>query len=48
MIRDDHIIGNHTIDHKNLAKLTHEKIRQQFIENQELLNRETGEDAQNQ
>src|SRR5271157_2380758 len=45
MIRDGNVLGNHTIDHKNLALLKPEDIRKQFTENQELLNKEIGFEA---
>ena len=45
MIREGNVLGNHTIDHKNLAALKPEEIRKQFAENQELLNKEIGFEA---
>ncbi len=45
MIREGHVLGNHTIDHKNLAKITQDQIIKQLVENQELLNKEIGKEA---
>ncbi len=45
MIKDGHALGNHTVDHKDLAHLTPEKIAREFDENQEMLDRELGKDS---
>lgn len=45
MIQEGHVLGNHAIDHKDLAFLKPEEIRRQFTENQELLNKEIGFEA---
>lgn len=45
LIREGHVLGNHTIDHKNLAALNPGEIKRQFTENQELLNKEIGPEA---
>ena len=42
MIKEGHVIGNHTIDHRDLARLTPDRIEQQLDENQYILNRELG------
>ncbi len=45
MIKDGHSVGNHTIDHKNMALLSEEQIASQFDENQTLFNKELGSSA---
>jgi len=42
MIKEKHEIGNHTIDHRDLARLSPGQIEQQLDENQYILNRELG------
>lgn len=42
MIKEGHVIGNHTIDHRDLARLNPDRIEQQLDENQYLLNKELG------
>ena len=42
MIREGHVIGNHTASHRDLATLSPEHIEQQLDENQYILNRELG------
>jgi len=45
MLKEKHAVGNHTVDHKDLAKLTPDKIAREFDENQELLDKELGKDS---
>lgn len=45
MIKDGHILGNHTVDHRELSALSPEKILKQLEDNQELLNKYLGKDA---
>jgi len=45
MIKEGHTIGNHTVDHKDLARLTPEQIARELDDNQELLNKELGKDS---
>ena len=45
MIKEGHIIGNHTADHKTLTRLSDNEIREQFSKNQLLLNDAMGEKA---
>lgn len=45
MIRDGHAIGNHTADHRDLARLEPGQIAAEFDENQQLLDRELGKDS---
>ncbi len=42
MIKERHVIGNHTIDHRDLARLSPDQIERQIDENQYILNRELG------
>ncbi len=45
MIKEGHAIGNHTLDHKDLARLEPSKIAFELDENQALLDRELGKDS---
>ncbi|MCE9501925.1 MAG: polysaccharide deacetylase family protein, partial [Leptospira sp.] len=45
MIRDGHSVGNHTLEHKNLGKVSAKEVARQLDENQELLNQEIGKNA---
>lgn len=45
MIREGHVIGNHTLNHQNLAKLTPDQITKEIDDNQILLNQELKDDA---
>lgn len=45
MISEGHVIGNHTIDHRDLARLSPDQIEAQLDENQYILNRELGPSA---
>jgi peptidoglycan-N-acetylglucosamine deacetylase len=46
MVREGHIIGNHTLNHQNLAKLPPENIAKEIDDNQILFNQELKEYAQ--
>jgi len=45
MVKEGHIIGNHTADHKILTKLPDDEIKEQFSKNQHLLNDAIGDRA---
>ncbi len=45
MIKDGHALGNHSLDHKDLTRLSPEKIALEFDENQALLDKELGKDS---
>jgi len=45
MIKEGHAVGNHTVDHRDLAKLRPGQIAAELDANQELLDRELGKDS---
>jgi len=45
MIKEGNSLGNHTIDHKDLARLTPDEIARELDENQALLAKELGKDS---
>ncbi len=45
MLADGHLLGNHTMDHKNLPKLTDEAIAQQIDDSDAILEAESGVDV---
>lgn len=45
MFAEGHVVGNHTMDHRDLARLSPQAIRDQFLGNAYLLQRELGADA---
>ena len=42
MVQEGHAVGNHTLDHYNLANVSTEQIAREFDDNQALFTRETG------
>ncbi|WP_353958424.1 peptidoglycan-N-acetylglucosamine deacetylase [Bacillus sp. DX4.1] len=45
IVKEGHIVGNHTYSHPNLAKVSDEEYRDQILKTEEILRRLTGYDA---
>jgi peptidoglycan/xylan/chitin deacetylase (PgdA/CDA1 family) len=45
MMAEGHVVGNHTVDHANLAALTPDRIARELDENQEIFDRELASGA---
>jgi len=45
MVREGHVLGNHTFAHKSIPQLSPDKIKRQFVYNQTLLNKVLGIDS---